>query len=188
MKIQPAFFVTFLQTLSLALLCGSSVSASASEPQPAGLLDGGFEESGKGWTQPKLQTTGVAFLKEAAKTGEKGLRVTDGDAATDIQVTAPPVPAEPGRKYRVAFSGRNVDGGRGLNVFIRFLDKDGKHIILPEGHRYHFMITEEHREWGRFEFDGVSPAGTAFAEVYIRTNKIAVITADIDDVEIRQVD
>lgn len=169
-----------------ALLSLSAALTAPAEAQGLELKNPGFEQGDTGWRQPALQTRGVAFLPEAARSGKLGVRITDTDPETDVTLTADPVPAEPGKTYRVSFDGRVLNNGRGLNVFVRFLDQNKKHIVLPGGHRYHFMLTEEHKDWGRHSFDAVAPEGAAFAEVYIRTNKRAVIEADVDDIAIEQ--
>jgi hypothetical protein len=170
--------------LAIMILHGLAVGASAG---PLPLRNPGFEKGRDGWSVPGGGTAGVEITAEAARNGKLGLRVTDKDPATDVTVRAAPVPAKPGKTYRVSFAGRSVDGGRGFNVFVRFLDADQKHIPLKDGHRYHFMITEDHKEWGRFSLDGTAPKGTAFAEVYVRTNKVAVVVADVDDFSIEEI-
>ncbi len=151
------------------------------------LINPGFEQGSEGWSQPRLQTSGIAFTEEAAHTGKLGLRVTDLDDKTDVLLRATRLPAEPDGVYRVSFAARSVDGGRGLNVFVRFLDEEGNHIILDDEHRYHFMIESDHREWARHAFEGTAPEGTSFLEVYIRTNKRALITADLDDFQVEKI-
>ncbi len=175
-------FCAIVTTLVLsAFLSGAQIHATEDE---LALKNPGFEQADEGWSQPVLQTRGVEYLPEAAKSGRLGVRITDLDPQSDVTLTADPVLATPGKAYRVSFDGRVRNGERGLNVFVRFLDKNQKPIVLPDGHRYHFMLSEQHTEWARHSFEAVAPNDAAFAQVYLRTNKRAVVVADVDNISI----
>ena len=140
--------ITSAVLLSLCLAAVAQEGAKLKQG-PLPLANPGFEERGSGWSQPSLQTSGISFIEEAAKSGKLGLRVTDMEEAGDVTLRAEPIAIAPDSKLRVGFAGRSVDGGRGFNLFVRFLDSNKVPIQLPEGKRFHFMLTEEHREWGR---------------------------------------
>ena len=145
---------------------------------PLELPNAGFEQKLEGWRNSA--DNGMSQpVPEAAAEGKLGLRVTDKDPTEGSRITSPRYPAKPGATYRLTFKARS-HGGRGMGVYLRFYDKLDRVIESPSGHKFHVEIPEAQKEWATFELKAAAPADAAKVEVVIRSNNIAVTSADLD--------
>jgi hypothetical protein len=145
--------------------------------QPVPLPEAGFEEGGARWDLSAAAGT-AQITKEAAHSGNLGLRIASEKDDTGAFVAGPRVPVERGLSYRLTWQGRVVRGG-GTNIYLRFLDADGREVQRDEGR----VNNEKGGAWVPGKVDAVPPAEAAFVEVMVQRPGFRVFpyTVDIDD-------
>jgi hypothetical protein len=145
----------------------------------------GFEQGKKNWTDDKGTSQ---VLKEAAQTGDAGLRIVDNSEQDYVRVISDPIPITPGKTYRLEASFNQV-AGHGVNAILWFLDKDEKIIPWPDGGRLLIRPSDTSKGWERMGVDGRAPDNAAFAQIHIQSNRIATDTVvDWDDFTLKQLD
>ncbi|MGF1655820.1 MAG: hypothetical protein ACFCU3_02450 [Verrucomicrobiales bacterium] len=149
------------------------------------LVNPGFEGGLFGWrviVEAEQNSALAAF--EAAQNGNMGLRVQDTLQGEDVTVRSQFYRIRPGGLYRLNFACRVIEG-RGVNVFLRFMTVDREPIETE--HRFMSELPQEPSDWETCTLDAEAPMEAAYVEVYVRTNKRAIVTADFDDFEIFEV-
>jgi hypothetical protein len=147
----------------------------------------GFENGFAGWRRAGGATRDTAFVTaEAAKSGTAGLRVIDKNPADDVIVRSRRVPTVPGDRWKVTFQGR-LDVGNGINVYARFLNTSGTQVGKPDDEPFHRGLPKDTQGWMPYEFEALAPVDAAAMEVYVRSNDVAIVTADFDDFTIEKI-
>jgi len=165
--------------ISLPLSCACvALISTVSTAAPLDLANPGFEEKLEGWRSSADNGMSQA-VPEAAAEGKLGLRVTDKDPQEGSRITSKRFETVPGKTYVLGFKARS-HGGRGMGVYLRFYDKIDRVIESPSGHRFHVEIAETQKEWTPMELKAAAPENAAKVEVVIRSNNVAITTADLD--------
>lgn len=167
--------------------CGKPTGdASSSEGLPAALPNAGFEQGLKGWKVGATDNGMSHPDAEAAKDGKLGLRVVDKDATLDSRVGTERFSVKGGKRYALEFDARNL-GGRGIGAFIFFYNSAGDRLELPGGQSYYVEVEEGASEWKRYRLEATAQADATEIEAVIRTNQIAIVQADFDNVTLVEV-
>ncbi len=166
--------------LMAALLPLAPLFAEAEVP----IINGGFEEGKKAWTDDKGTTQ---VTKEAANKGEGGLRVLDASETDYIRVVSEPVKINPEKTYRLDCMVNQVSG-HGANAILWFLDKDQEIIPWPDGGRLLIRPADGVTGWEKLSVEGRAPANAAYAQVHVQSNRIAIATVDWDEFTLKQLD
>ena len=94
--------------------------------QKLDLANSGFEDGESSWSISKNGVS-VAVVPEAAHTGKLGLRITDKSDKEGAFVASVSLPSSAGKKYRLTFWGRNIEGAT-TAVYFLFFDAQQKLI------------------------------------------------------------
>ena len=173
-----------MRILKIALLAGLLPLTQLSAESVVPILNNGFEEGKKAWTDDK----GTAQVtKEAANKGQGGLRVVDTDETDYIRVVSEPVKITPEKTYRLDCMVNQVSG-HGTNAILWFLDQDQKIIPWPDGGRLLIRPADGVTGWENLSVEGRAPAGAVYAQVHVQSNRIAIATVDWDEFTLKQLD
>jgi hypothetical protein len=177
--------LTFMRISKFALIAGVLPWVTAFAETDIAVPNAGFEEGKKGWTDDKGTSQ---VLKEAAQTGEGGLRIVDNSEQDYVRVVSDPISITPGKTYRLECSFNQV-AGHGVNAILWFLDKDQEIIPWPDGSRLLIRPSDTSKGWEKLSVEGKAPANAAYAQIHIQSNRIATdTTVDWDDVTLKQLD
>ncbi|WP_317987877.1 carbohydrate binding domain-containing protein [Hyalangium gracile] len=142
------------------------------------LTNAGFESGLSAWTAADGGMSQA--LASAAYSGNLGLRVNDGNGPLRSSLSSGELAAQAGWTYQVRFWSRQVSGA-GISVQLRFLDSAHQELVVT-GRRLPDVA-----EWREYTHRAEAPAGTAFVQVWIRSEENAVVTADLDDFALAEV-
>lgn len=151
---------------------------------PMTVLNPGFEDGKKAWTDDKGTSE---VTKEAAHSGDAGLRIVDPNLTDYNRVISEPVKITPGKTYRLDMMIRQVQS-HGINGILWFLDENKKIIPWPDGSRLLIRPADEATGWEKLGVEGVAPANAVYAEIHIQSNRMAAATVDFDDITLTQLD
>jgi hypothetical protein len=114
--------VTFARALFLAAAFSAAVLSNAVAVEA--IPNAGFEDTEKqGWT---IVDAGLSVITtEAARTGTRGLRVTDTSDRQGSSCRSAPVPVTAGKTYALSFWGRVLEGDGAVGVYMQFADAKG---------------------------------------------------------------
>jgi hypothetical protein len=169
-----------LRFLSVLLFVSAPVFAA----EIIAIKNPGFEDGLNAWTLDKGQESDVGPTKEAAKTGETGLRVSDQSETEYIRLIAQNVRVEAGKTYKLRFF-VNQRTGSGANVHFWFLDSyeepiEPRTVLGPPA--------ETVPGWKEYESVIKAPENASYAEIHIQSNRAAVGVTDFDDFVFEQLD
>lgn len=167
-----------------ALLASLLAAVSASAGTPVTVLNPGFEEGKKAWTDDKGTSE---VTKEAAHSGNAGLRVVDPNLTDYNRVISEPVKITPGKTYRLEMMIRQMQS-HGINGILWFLDENKKIIPWPDGSRLLIRPKDEATGWEKLGVEGKAPDNAVYAEIHIQSNRMAAATVDFDDITLTQLD
>jgi hypothetical protein len=173
--------MTLLRALFL-LSFSVGVSAFAADPVPGVLPvpNAGFEGGLIGWVLDEAVPMSTVH-PDAARTGERGLRVVDSSAQAGSSAASQRFPIEPGLAYRLTFSARKVSGD-GVGVYLRFFDAAGHH--LNGWPRASDQTAIQTADWRTYSISAAPPAGTVSVDAWIRAYKGSTSVADFDDFQL----
>ncbi len=167
--------------LAIALLVPQVLSAE----QKLDLANPGFEDGESSWSIAKNGITEIT--SNAAHTGKLGLRVVDKDTKDGAHATSSAIAAAPGKKYRVTFWARNIEGGT-TAVYLLFLDAQQKIIQIPEhSGGIKTDVASDASAWKQYSLIATAPADTAYVKVWIHSGITSLVTTDVDDLELYDV-
>ncbi len=146
------------------------------------VVNPGFEQELSDWL-PRFDFGMSSALAGAARTGAFGLRVTDAHASKGSGLESLAIEAYPGKKYEVSFWARTVSGEGGVAVALRFFDEHGKNL-LKKGPSVKFRSSPE---WQKFSVTGTAPEFAVAFCIRIQSLAMEMVTADLDDFEVREV-
>jgi hypothetical protein len=155
----------------------------AGTPMP--VLNPGFEEGKKAWTDDKGEPSQVT--KEAAHSGNLGLRIVDPNLTDYNRVISEPIKITAGKSYRLEMMIRQVQS-HGINGILWFLDENKKIIPWPDGSRLLIRPADEATGWEKLGVEGKAPDNAVYAEIHIQSNRMAAATVDFDDITLTQLD
>lgn len=144
--------------------------------------NGGFEQDLTDWNTGGDRDMTVA-VKDAARTGQLGVRVTDESDGQGSSVTSLPVEALPGTQYELSCWGRGVSGTGGVGVYLRFLNESGGRI----GKDSTVTVPAEVKEWKSYSVKNTAPEGAVSAVVWIHSYARDTPVVDLDDFVLKAV-
>lgn len=144
--------------------------------------NGGFEQDLTDWDSRGDRNMSQA-VKDAARTGQLGVRVTDESDGQGSSLVSLPVEVLPGTPYELSCWGRGVSGAGGVGVYLRFLNEKGRGI----GKDRAVTVPAEVKEWKPYAVKGVAPEGAVSAVVWIHSYAKDMPVVDLDDFVLRPV-
>lgn len=168
----------------IALLVGLLPVVSSFAGTPITVMNPGFEEGKKAWTDDKGTSE---VTKEAAHSGNAGLRVVDPNLTDYNRVISEAITITPGKTYRLDMMVRQMQS-HGINGILWFLDENKKIIPWPDGSRLLIRPADEATGWEKLGVEGKAPANAVYAEIHIQSNRMAAATVDFDDITLTQLD
>lgn len=178
-------FYPFMSKFLLPSLAAALAAAPLFASTPVTILNPGFEEGKKAWTDDKGQESLV--IKEAAHSGNLGLRVVDPNLTDYNRVISDPIKITPGKSYRLEMMVRQVKS-HGINGILWFLDENKKIIPWPDGSRLLIRPADEATGWEKLGVEGKAPENAVYASIHIQSNRMAEATVDFDDITLTQLD
>ena len=149
--------------------------------------DPGFESPHSAWTIGDKGMSSV--VAEAARSGERGLRVVDASTNAGSSCRSAGMPAEAGRIYALRCWARTPDGTGGVGVYLQFFDAANKGLNSPERHNELIaVVPASQREWGQMTLHGKAPEGAAKVTVWVHSFNGGTGTADFDDFSLAVLD
>ena len=163
----------------LPLLTVICLSATALAGEQLPLKNPGFEEGLDGWIllEQDLPKPMTSVDSVSAHSGSAGLRVNDQDKQKGSSLVSQPLPAEPGRTYRVHFFARASADDKGA-VYLRFYDANRKILNLENLPKAQLTASTD---WKKYDFDAVSPDETVSLGIWIHTWTGATGVMEVDD-------
>lgn len=148
------------------------------------LANGGFEEKDKGW-----QLTGtldmIEFTKEAAFTGDLGLRLTDKNPKGCADLFSERFPAKPDQIAEITFASRSLEGSAATGVYLMCYDSEGK--VLRRGGECIYRV-DSTTSWSQTQFFGKTLPKTESIGIRIHTFVAETGQCDLDDLTIAILD
>jgi hypothetical protein len=171
-----------LARLVLPICFGLSAFAANPDPVPGVLPqpNADFEGGLVGWIVNE-DTPMSTVHPEAARTGERGLRVVDDSADAGSSVATKRFPVQPGLAYRLSVSARKVSGD-GVAVYLRFFDARGKQ--LNPAPRFSDYAAIQSAEWRTYTVSAAPPAGAVTVDGWIRAFHGSKSVSDFDDLRL----
>ncbi len=170
------------KTLLFSTLLLSSSLLFASEN--IAIKNPGFEDGLNAWTLNKGLESDVSVTKEAANTGEGGVRISDQSATEYIRLIAQNVRVEAGKTYKLRFF-VNQRSGNSANVHFWFLDSYEEQI---EPRSIMGPPEETAPGWKEYEIVVKAPENASYAEIHIQSNRTAIGVTDFDDFVFEKLD
>lgn len=163
----------------------ATVVAKTPDWMPVELSNPGFENGLKGWrVTPKAGP--VQALTEAAHSGKRGVRLTDGSDTGSSDLMSQRFPAEARGEYEVRCWARYVSGD-GAGLYLRFYDAKGKGLNSQTlNNEIKVVIPKQATVWKEVNVSGTAPKGAATGEIWLHTMKSAAVTVDVDDFRLRR--
>ncbi|MDR1281701.1 MAG: heparinase II/III family protein [Opitutaceae bacterium] len=145
-----------------------------------------FENALSDWEIHKSDGGKSRAVPEAVHTGKLGLLVTDPDETGGGEIHSAPVPAKPGKTYRVRFQARGIEG-KGLGVYLLFTDESGKWLNdSRQGNEIVVTVPEGPGDWKQHAIAGKAPDSATHLRVRVHSYGKAVVTACVDDIEVTE--
>ncbi|RRJ96100.1 endopolygalacturonase [Opitutaceae bacterium TAV4] len=163
------------------MLSASSIRASNTDSAFLPLPNPGFESGLIDWIVNEDKAPMSTAHPDAARTGERGLRVIDESEKEGSSVATRRLPVEPGRAYRLAVHARIVSGG-GMAVYLRFFDAKGKHLNPWPKATDNAAIQSPN--WREYTVTAAPPEGAIVLDAWIHSYGGSKVVADFDDVSI----
>jgi len=120
--------------------------------------------------------------QDSAHEGSAGLRVDDQDRQKGSSLVSQPLPAQPGKTYRLSFHGRTPSGKKG-GVYLRFQDASRK-VINAE--QMPSVGIDKTGGWAPYTLDAVAPEGTASISIWVHSWSGATGVMEFDDFSLEE--
>ncbi len=134
----------------------------------------GFELGLDDWT---IGDGGMsAAVPAAARSGAKGLRVTDTSTTKGSSALSREFFVQPGKTYRASFWSSVSSGTSGLGVYLKFYDASGAEITSATANR-----TVPNSLWVSNVLEKAAPANAVTARIWIHSYDSAKVIADLDE-------
>jgi Heparinase II/III-like protein. len=150
------------------------------------LRNGGFEVDSWAWEMPKNSMGAVST--EQAASGKASLKITDDDPNAGSNVTSARIPIPSGGgKYALRGKVYHTSAGRGIGMYVRYLDADRKPLTTRDARGNEAALGTlqgDSGKWAPFAFPFAAPPETRFLQVWIHSFNAARVQAYLDDLEI----
>ena len=168
----------------LAAACLVVTSLRAEQPA-ASLPNPGFEEETQQWGVSKDDARlGLSKITaEAARGGQKGLRVEQEEGGPGSWFQSRRMAVTPGVTYRIEFWARTINTSN-AGVWIHFFDSNWKPIAQPGRPPFSIQILPESTDWTVYRLDVLAPVNAQSITLAVRCNKQQSTLADFDDFSI----
>lgn len=172
-----------MKFLLLTCLFAVAITATAA---PLPLKNPGFEDGLDGWIllEKDLPEPMSTITQDSAHEGSAGLRVDDQDRQKGSSLVSQPLPAQPGKTYRLSFFGRTPSGKKG-GVYLRFQDASRK-VINAE--QLPFVGIDKNGDWAPYTLDAIAPEGAASISIWVHSWSGATGVMEFDDFSVEEVD
>jgi peptidoglycan/xylan/chitin deacetylase (PgdA/CDA1 family) len=150
------------------------------------LANPGFEQGLEGWIllEKDFPEPMTSVTADAAREGAAGLRVDDTDRTKGSSLVSQPLPALPGKTYRLSFHGRAAAGKKAA-VYLRFQDASRKVI---DAQNLPSVAVEKSGGWERYTLDAVAPEEAATVAIWVHSWSGATGITDFDDFTLDEVE
>ncbi|MBR4674641.1 MAG: heparinase II/III family protein [Victivallales bacterium] len=145
------------------------------------LVNPGFEEQGKGWSGLQF----ISFVKEAAHSGEYGVRVIDTETNGGSVFECDRLPVMPGKYYAIRFWGRSPSGSVVAGVYSRFSNAKGKRIPYSEEKREN-AVRVGTKAWTLYTLIAKAPKEAAYMDIWLHSFDAMTGQSDFDDFSIAE--
>lgn len=138
----------------------------------------GFEET-SGWSA--VDAPMAMLLKEAAHTGEVGLRIVDKSRTTGSAARSSHIPVEGGTTYALRFWSKAV-AQTGVAVYLDFFNAERK-MVTTQARRNQiaFTVPGSQTTWKQFTVVAQAPEDATTLTAWVHSYNGAVASADFDD-------
>ncbi len=148
-------------------ICCFLTLASTSVATTIDIPNTGFEDRLAGWstTNDNMMTS---VVREAAFSGELGVRVTDLDNEAGSSLASKHFAASPGATYSLSFRGcvREFDS---ISVYIQFLDANRRILNRADKDNEIFVrLKSDANKWRAYTVKGVAPNDARFGRIWVR--------------------
>ena len=141
-----------------------------------------FEQQLAQWENRNNMAT---VIKEAAHTGEFGLRIHDESDRHGSDIFSSPFPVTPGVGYRLDFWARKLDAtSAGTSVYIRLYGKDGKMLPKEKTRGEIVIMMEDSLQWKKNALYFIPVHDAATARVWIHSSGANITDDAIDDLQL----
>ena len=141
-----------------------------------------FEQQLAQWENRNTMAT---VIKEAAHTGEFGLRIHDESDRHGSDIFSSPFPVTPGVGYRLDFWARKLDAtSAGTSVYIRLYGKDGKMLPKEKTRGEIVIMMEDSLQWKKNALYFIPVHDAATARVWIHSSGANITDDAIDDLQL----
>ncbi|MBL8992859.1 MAG: carbohydrate binding domain-containing protein, partial [Spirochaetia bacterium] len=141
--------------------------------------NGGFEKGWAGWKHASDSGMGE-LVKEAAHSGEMGLRVSDNAEDKGSDIFSEVYTVEAGKAYTLSFWSKVLAGG-GAAIYLRFFDMGGKEIRASKD-----LVGVQSSDWKLYSGTFTAPEGSRRADLYVRSFLKSKGTFYFDDVSLAE--
>ena len=143
----------------------------------------GFEEK-LGWSG--IGAPMATLLKEAAHSGEVGLRIVDKSRKTGSSVRSSHIPVEAETTYALRFWSKAV-AQTGVGVYLDFFNADRK-MVTTQARRNQiiFTVPGSQTTWKQFTLAARAPEDAATLTVWVHSYNGGIASADFDDFSVSQ--
>ena len=161
-----------------------SVAAPALAQTPLPLPGANLEEDTDVWRiKEKVPMTQIS--PDAAREGEKGLRVEDNDAAEGSSAVSARVNVHPGKRYRITFWGRTSTPGA-VGVYAWFYKKAGG-AFIGQNPPATATINKKGDGWTEYSFEAEAPEEAGYMALWVHSLGQGTGSADLDDFTIEEI-
>ena len=141
---------------------------------PAPFTNAGFESDLTGWSI--AGDNGMTAINlNAARTGAKGIRVTDNSSAVGSNLFSPVFNVTPGKVYAARASCRSISGTPGTGLYLYFYDSNGNVVRSTN------VGVGSNAGWRLIEAIDLAPATAATARIQIHSYNASTQTTEFDD-------
>jgi|GEM_PF-764289 len=134
----------------------------------------GFESDLAGWSIAGDNNM-TAINTNAARTGSKGVRVTDSSSTLGSNLLSPAFTVTPGKVYAARASCRSVSGTPGTGLYLLFYNSAGSIV------RTAIASVGSNTGWRLIEAIDLAPATAVTARIQVHSYSTGIQTTDFDD-------
>lgn len=164
--------------LVFSAICSLFLAAPLGAQTALELRNGNFEAEPEAWRiSEKAPMTQVS--PDAAREGEKGLRVQDNDAEEGSSAVSARIAVQPGQRYRIRFWGRTSTPGA-VGVYAWFYRKEGGTFIV-QNPQPSAAVAQRGEGWHPYTFEAEAPADAGYLAVWVHSLGKGTGAADLDD-------
>lgn len=146
------------------------------------MINPGFENDLTDWTP--WHDAGMSTAEaDAARSGKLGLRIKDESMEKGSGLESLAVEAVPGKTYEVSFWMKTSSGEGTAHVSLRFFDESGKALQKKKPG----VSVGPTPDWTQHSVKAAAPERSVGFVVVIQSIAFGVVTASLDDFEVREI-